>query len=52
MMKLLESDTSYTRISEYEIGRREPNLMLLLQYARAAGVTVESLIDDHLDLPL
>ena len=33
MIKLLESDLAYSRISEWEIGRREPNLMLLLQYA-------------------
>lgn len=30
---------------------REPALPYLLQYARAAGVTVEMLIDDELELP-
>ena len=40
------------RISEYETGRREPSLMLLLRYARAANVSVECLIDDEMDLPL
>lgn len=50
MMKLLEADLAYTRISEWEIGRREPNLMLILQYARLAKVPVENLIDDNLDL--
>jgi transcriptional regulator with XRE-family HTH domain len=39
------------RISEYEHGTREPNLMVLLSYARVARVRVESLIDDNLDLP-
>lgn len=38
-------------ISQYERGTREPPLPVLLQYARAAGVTVEMLIDDDLDLP-
>ena len=52
MAKLLKPDHADYRISEYEIGRREPNLMLLLQYARLANVSVESLIDDNLDLPL
>ena len=52
MAKLLEPDMLYARISEWESGRREPNLMLLLQYARLANVSVESLIDDNLDLPL
>ena len=52
MIKLLESNSRYHRISEWEIGRREPNLMVLLRYARLAGVSVENLIDDNLDLPL
>lgn len=38
-------------ISEYEQGKREPPLPILLQYARAANVLVEVLIDDELDLP-
>jgi transcriptional regulator with XRE-family HTH domain len=38
-------------ISEYEKGRREPPLLVLLQYARIAGVYVDVLIDDDLDLP-
>ena len=50
MMKLLKVNSPFNHISEYEIGRREPNLMLLLQYARLAEVPVENLIDDNLDL--
>jgi transcriptional regulator with XRE-family HTH domain len=38
------------RISEYEAGKREPNLLLVLAYTRAAHVPVEYLIDDDLDL--
>jgi transcriptional regulator with XRE-family HTH domain len=38
-------------ISGYERGTREPPLPVLLQYARAANVAVEALIDDALDLP-
>jgi transcriptional regulator with XRE-family HTH domain len=41
----------YNRISDYELGKREPPLPVLLQYARAAGVCPELLIDDELDLP-
>ena len=41
----------YNRISDYELGNREPPLPVLLQYARVAGVYVEDLIDDELDLP-
>lgn len=38
-------------ISGYELGTREPPLPILLRYARAAGVCVDVLIDDELDLP-
>jgi len=41
----------YGRISEYESGKREPTLMTILQYARAAGVHIEDIVDDELDLP-
>jgi transcriptional regulator with XRE-family HTH domain len=41
----------YTQISAYEMGRREPPLIILLEYARAAGVSTDVLIDDELDLP-
>ena len=44
-------DKDYTTISKYELGKNEPPLMTLLEYARAAGVHVENLIDDELDLP-
>jgi transcriptional regulator with XRE-family HTH domain len=42
---------AYHSISKYELGLREPPLMILLQYARAAGVSMEMLADDDLDLP-
>jgi transcriptional regulator with XRE-family HTH domain len=38
-------------ISQYESGKREPPLTVLLQYARAAGVPVDMLVDDDQDLP-
>lgn len=38
-------------ISAFESGGREPSLLVLLAYARAAGVSVETLIDDDLNLP-
>jgi transcriptional regulator with XRE-family HTH domain len=41
----------YTKISVFESGDREPTLMVLLQYARVAGVNMEVLADDELDLP-
>jgi transcriptional regulator with XRE-family HTH domain len=50
MVKLLNFQTNGARISEFENGIREPNLFLILSYARAGRVTVENLIDDDLDL--
>ena len=38
-------------ISQYESGKREPPLAVLLQYARAAGVPVDMMVDDEQDLP-
>ena len=46
-----EDTLAQNRISDYELGVHEPSLITLLQYARAANVSVETLIDDELDLP-
>jgi transcriptional regulator with XRE-family HTH domain len=53
MLKRLDVEDMivYNRISNYEIGNREPPLPILLRYARLAGVPAEVLIDDELDLP-
>jgi transcriptional regulator with XRE-family HTH domain len=37
-------------ISEYESGKREPSLLVLLEYSRIGNVSMESLVDDDLDL--
>lgn len=47
----LGDELTQARISAYERGVREPPLVVLLNYARAANVSVEALIDDELDLP-
>ena len=46
-----EDSVYYTRVSDYELGKRVPSLPLVLEYARAAGVHMEDLVDDELDLP-
>ncbi|MGA9994721.1 MAG: helix-turn-helix transcriptional regulator [Pyrinomonadaceae bacterium] len=51
LINRLGADLTQNRISEYELGRGEPSLLVLLQYARAAGVTMDVLVDDELDLP-
>ncbi len=38
-------------ISKYERGVREPSLIVLLKYARLAGVIMDVLVDDEMDLP-
>jgi transcriptional regulator with XRE-family HTH domain len=38
-------------ISDYELDKRDPPLPLVLAYARTAGVPLETLADDNLDLP-
>ncbi len=47
----LEEQMDYRRISEFERGTTEPYLSVLLEYARAAGVHMEDIVDDDLDLP-
>jgi transcriptional regulator with XRE-family HTH domain len=42
---------TYHRISDYELGKNEPPLEVLLSYARLAGVCMDILVDDSLDLP-
>lgn len=37
-------------ISAYELGKREPNLLDLLNYARLSGNSVESIIDDEINI--
>ena len=51
LIRRLDVDLTQNRISEYETGKGEPPLPVLLKYARMAGVCVERLIDDELDLP-
>lgn len=38
-------------ISRFEQGLREPPLLVLLAYARVAGVSIDVLVDDDLELP-
>ncbi len=47
----LEETVELKRISDYELGKNEPPLNVLLQYARAAGIDLEALVDDELNLP-
>ena len=45
-------DIHYTRVSEYERGKRTPNILILLDYARLGGIHIDDLVDDNKELPL
>jgi transcriptional regulator with XRE-family HTH domain len=47
----VEGEIDYTTISKYELDKNEPPLTILLEYARAAGVHLEDIVDDDVDLP-
>ena len=51
MARLLELKQTYTVVSSYERGTREPSLLTLLRYARLAGVSMDVLVDDTMRLP-
>ena len=38
-------------ISQFESGKREPSLLVLLAYARLVRVSMDVLVDDEIDLP-
>ena len=50
MAERLGSNATIQRVSAYEVGTREPNLLILLRYARLAGVCLCALIDDDVDI--
>jgi len=50
MAKVLDLKASYTSVSGFERGKREPDLIVLLRYARLAKVPMEVLVDDKLSL--
>src|SRR5262245_60324340 len=47
----LSGRLSQNNVSAFERGTREPSLPVLLRYARVAGVWMDALADDELDLP-
>jgi transcriptional regulator with XRE-family HTH domain len=47
----VEKEITYNRISDYELNKLDPPLIVLIEYARVAGVHLELIADDRLDLP-
>jgi transcriptional regulator with XRE-family HTH domain len=52
MKELLNMKSPYGRISEFERGKRQPTILTLLDYARAAKVPLEEIVDDELELSI
>jgi len=50
-MRLGRPDLHPGRISEYENNEREPSLLTLLNYANLAGVHLEVIANDNVELP-
>jgi transcriptional regulator with XRE-family HTH domain len=50
MVMRLGVGLAYHRLSDFEHGRRMPDLMTVLAYARAAGIPMEYIADDEVDL--
>ena len=53
ILRKFELDEDYDRriISNYETDHREPPLFILLKYAQLAGLCLDEIVDDEVDLP-
>jgi transcriptional regulator with XRE-family HTH domain len=51
MARALQLKVHYSAVSNYELGTREPDLIIVLRYSRLAGVPMETIVDDQLNLP-
>ena len=50
MARALELKVHYSAVSNFELGTREPDLIIVLRYARLAGVPMEMIVDDQVAL--
>lgn len=51
MARALELKVHYSAVSNFELGTREPDLLVVLRYSRLAGIPMETIVDDKLNLP-
>ena len=51
MAKALQLKVHYSAVSNFELGTREPDLIVVLRYSRLAGVPMEAIVDDQMVLP-
>jgi transcriptional regulator with XRE-family HTH domain len=45
-------EISYKNISKYELGKSTPPMEIALAYARLAGIPLEHIVDDEMELDL
>ena len=48
--RITSFEIEYGRVSEYERGKRTPNILILLDYARLGGIHIDDLVDDKREL--
>jgi transcriptional regulator with XRE-family HTH domain len=51
MARALQLTVHYSAVSNFELGTREPDLIVVLRYSRLAGISMETIVDDQLNLP-
>ena len=51
MARALQLKVHYSAVSNFELGTREPDLIVVLRYSRLAGIPMETIVDDQLNLP-
>jgi transcriptional regulator with XRE-family HTH domain len=51
LSQVKKSPPNKSHIHRFEAGIREPSLLILLEYSRVAGVPLEAVVDDEIDLP-
>jgi transcriptional regulator with XRE-family HTH domain len=51
MARALGLTVHYSAVSNFELGTREPDLLVVLRYARLAGIPMETIVDDNMSLP-
>jgi transcriptional regulator with XRE-family HTH domain len=52
LVRRLGLNIPYNNISKFEHGKNEPDLIVLLAYARLINASMEDLVDDQVDLNL
>ena len=52
LVRQLGLDIPHSNISKFELDKNEPDTIVMLAYARCAGVRLEQILDDDLELNL